>query len=297
MANVDGQIKASSTADQIQIQSYTSTGKTWRIGTDIGSSGANRNLTIWESDAGNVLYINQATGDVTVPASLTVDKTVTIKTPGGDGIVITGDNIAINRIQAIAHSYSMLSLEGGDASITIGGSADYTIVLNAPSVQVPGNLSVDGTLSVTTATGLVTNPVAVVDGYDVKKCQMVTDGNFTATLHGVSQTVTGTAYYRIVAGIVYLELPSLLGTSNSSSLYISGLPAAIRPSTYSRYVPCAGGDVFVDASLQAGMVYAEIDGGGNGYLHFYKADGTVWTTSGTKGINRLFAQVQYWIGH
>lgn len=56
-------------------------------------------------------------------------------------------------------------------------------------------------------------------------------GSFTATLTGMAAATTGTVYYRKVNNIVSLWITALIaGTSNSTSLTMSGLPDAIQPS-------------------------------------------------------------------
>ncbi len=63
-------------------------------------------------------------------------------------------------------------------------------------------------------------------------------GSFTATLTGVTGTVTGSMSYRVSNGIVSLYLASeLSGTSNSAGLTITGLPASIsNPQLLTPYV-------------------------------------------------------------
>jgi hypothetical protein len=137
VANVAGQIKSSASADQIQIQSYTSTGKTWRIGTDIGSSGHNRNLTIWESDAGNVLYINQSTGDVTIPACLTVDKRIytdTIMQHVERGVLNIGRG-------SIGSSGSVIINQGTGDDIWIGSGLWSDSVNMSNSINLTGGIN------------------------------------------------------------------------------------------------------------------------------------------------------------
>jgi hypothetical protein len=67
----------------------------------------------------------------------------------------------------------------------------------------------------------------------------VASGSFTATLSGMSSATTGTMNYQVVGNIVSLWLvSSILGTSNSTSMALSGMPVAIRP-TGLRNVLCA----------------------------------------------------------
>jgi hypothetical protein len=55
-------------------------------------------------------------------------------------------------------------------------------------------------------------------------------GSYTATLTGVTTTVTGTANYTRVGNSVVLTLPELLGLSNSTACTITGMPVEIIPS-------------------------------------------------------------------
>lgn len=61
-----------------------------------------------------------------------------------------------------------------------------------------------------------------------------TDGidSFTGTLTGMASSTTGTVYYRVVAGIVYLwTVDNIYGTSNANTMTMTGLPAAVQPAT------------------------------------------------------------------
>lgn len=67
-----------------------------------------------------------------------------------------------------------------------------------------------------------------------------TSGSFTATLTGVSGTVTKSIPFRVANGIVSLTIPDSLftGTSNSTSMTFTGLPAGLRPPTTQQHVNC-----------------------------------------------------------
>lgn len=60
---------------------------------------------------------------------------------------------------------------------------------------------------------------------------VTSSGTFTGTLTGMTTTVTGTINYRKVNNIITLWIESSLGgTSNSTGMTMTGLPAAIQPS-------------------------------------------------------------------
>lgn len=95
-------------------------------------------------------------------------------------------------------------------------------------------------------------------------------GSFTGTLTGVSGTVTGTIKYRIANNVVTMWVDSdLTGTSNSTSMTVTGVPSAVQPAARRR-VPCivtntAGNQLaFAELNTGSGTMLFEIavdDGG------------------------------------
>jgi len=111
-------------------------------------------------------------------------------------------------------------------------------------------------------------------------------GNFTGTLTGCTTSPTGNFIYRKVNNIVTLwTLVNTTGTSNTTAMTITGLPAEIRPQAQV-IVPC--GEI-VDNSIS---VLGGVAVGTGGAMTFEVAtvSGTkvvpgVFTNSGTKGLN------------
>lgn len=104
------------------------------------------------------------------------------------------------------------------------------------------------------------------------------NGTFTATLVGVTTTVTGTCYWSRYRDIVTLFFPAMSGTSNTTIFTISGLlPSTIYPAREQR--------VFVrvqdNAVVNEGTLL--LSAGGVMTL-FYGPTETSWTASGIKGI-------------
>lgn len=131
----------------------------------------------------------------------------------------------------------------------------------------------------------------------------VITGSFTATLTGMTAATTGLVFYRIAGGIctLYVEA-NITGTSNTTALTLTGLPAACQPvTTGQRDVICYG----VGDNTQSLQGLATIDGTGAaspGTIAFTLFNtnvvanriqaGAVFTNSGTKGlVNRW--QVAY----
>lgn len=95
-------------------------------------------------------------------------------------------------------------------------------------LRVDSNLTVIGRISVTDSilgasarfTGKITTDSLI-------SSKFYEEGTFTATLTGVTTTVTGTARYVRVGKSVTLYIPALTGTSNSTACTITGIPASI----------------------------------------------------------------------
>ena len=127
----------------------------------------------------------------------------------------------------------------------------------------------------------------VVDGADTVT---LIEGSFTGTLTGMSSATTGTVSYKIFANsagtgkscVVYIAA-NITGTSNTTAMTMTGLPAAIRPTT-AVFVPCL---VFDNGATQPDGC-ADISASGS-TITFYTDDPLSaggFTGSGTKGLER-----------
>lgn len=116
-------------------------------------------------------------------------------------------------------------------------------------------------------------------------------GTFTGTLTGVTGTVTATLHYTIVNNICTVSLANaanFTGTSNATTLTITGLPAACQPATQDPFML-----VFVLDNGVGTLAIAEI-ASGSGTITFGKAvvsgttvgfSNTGFTSTGTKGMD------------
>lgn len=104
-------------------------------------------------------------------------------------------------------------------------------------------------------------PTRIFDGTESFPCSIggttyqtviAETGTFTVSLSGCSSPVTGTASWVKIGSVVNLYLPQLLGTSNSTSAVLSGIPTAIQPLSES-FVPvsCVDGNTGKLAMIQA----------------------------------------------
>lgn len=105
-------------------------------------------------------------------------------------------------------------------------------------------------------------------------------GTVTLTLTGTSDTPapTGTATYNRRDDIVFLSIPSILGTSNSTAAQLTGLPWSMKPDS-DRFILAR---ITNNGSTNLGMVRVR---GNNGTIDIYPdLAGSSFTASGSKGI-------------
>ena len=100
---------------------------------------------------------------------------------------------------------------------------------------------------------------------------------------------TGTALYSIQGSIVTLQLPVLIGTSNSPLFFYSGLPIPIVPT---RLTVCPLGPM-VDNGVFLYGCYASLGTSQN--ISFYSSASQTqsWTVTGTKSCGFVTGLVQY----
>jgi hypothetical protein len=109
-------------------------------------------------------------------------------------------------------------------------------------------------------------------------------GSFTATLTGVSGTVTGTISYKRTGHLVTLyAASSITGTSTSTAFTITGLPAACQPVWVATGLTAYGG---MNSGAATGLAALILAGGST--VTFSKTitafDNLSWTASGSKGL-------------
>ncbi len=115
---------------------------------------------------------------------------------------------------------------------------------------------------------------------------VTTSGTFTATLTGMSASTTGTVHYRKVNNMAMLWLESqILGTSNTTVMSMTGIPALLTPSVGRLIVSASGADNGSEVCL-ANNINA------SGEIIFATLDSSVaklspsgaFTNSGQKGL-------------
>lgn len=119
----------------------------------------------------------------------------------------------------------------------------------------------------------------------------LTIGSFTGTLTGMTGSVTGTFYWSVAGKLVtlYTGNSNIQGTSNATSMKLTGIPAGITPATRQK-VACSAlinngsgdcaGHVFLNTDNTADILLLDVTTG-----TYTKS----FTASGTKGINGNFS--------
>lgn len=115
----------------------------------------------------------------------------------------------------------------------------------------------------------------------------IIDGSFTGTLTGMSGATTGTVSYRVVANsagtgkVCYLWIENTIsGTSNTTAMTMTGLPAACQPAA-TRYPPL----IYAVDNSNAVSALAQVASGTITFFTDEPLSATGWTNSGTKGLN------------
>ncbi len=103
-------------------------------------------------------------------------------------------------------------------------------------------------------------------------------GSFTATLTGCTTSPTGDATYVAQVHQVTISFPTITATSNTTACTVTGIPAALRPTTSKDVVARSA-----DATAGTKVVRGVIDSSGVLTLYTDGATG-VFANSGTKGI-------------
>lgn len=166
---------------------------------------------------------------------------------------------------------------GSKAAVSNAMTGTGSVVMStSPTLVTPA-------LGAATATSLVASGNVTADSLISSK--LYEENSFTATLTGVTGSITGTAYFVRVGKFVTLRLPTLIGTSNTTAMTITGMPTQIRPSvTVNCYVHMEVRDNSTDKLLSMFSIAT------SGVISPYFATsvtgfyGNLYTSSGTKGI-------------
>jgi hypothetical protein len=181
---------------------------------------------------------------------------------GANGIVVSG---------TIASPYATISL-GGTGPIVLTNN----VTIN-PASGIPLTVKINGT-TVFEVTGSLTGPTIEAYGPTAGALVDMTPdtGSFTGTFTGFTTTVTGTCVWARIGNLVMLIIPAVSGTSNATSMSMTGLPAEIS-SSVTQWNPT---NVTNNGAAVAGICTIS----SSSIAFAVGAGGTAFTASGTKGI-------------
>jgi hypothetical protein len=120
------------------------------------------------------------------------------------------------------------------------------------------------------------------DGSNILNNSYIEDfaGSFTGTLTGCTTSPTGAVKYTKNGSHVILDIPAISGTSNATTMTITGAPSAIRPLTTTNWVLCRVTDN--SGAANVGLVRMNT----SGVLEFRSnVGGGTFTASGTKSVD------------
>lgn len=186
----------------------------------------------------------------------------------------TAGTIAFTPTGSIAANTVAGALAELDGDITTL-SAAITSALAGKAASAHTHVATD--VSVTPAGAIAaTNVQAALQELDSEKAS-IASGSYTATATGMTTSPTGGVDYVRSGSLVSLQIPTISGTSNSTSFTLTGMPVGIRPSA-NRACTCRLQD---NGAYYFGLAVI----GADGTISLFKdASGSVLTSSGTKGV-------------
>jgi hypothetical protein len=207
----------------------------------------NANYTWVMGDVGHTLYHTSAT-----PHTFTIPVDASVDFP--DGTIVEVDNLGIGTvtISSSATIYHDVYPYTGSIVLATGQMARFKTVATNAWTALLNNRNVN------------------------------TPGSFTATLTGMTGSTTGTINYVRTNNLATLYVPSqIAGTSNTTAMTLTGLPAAIGTSLVSvAKVPCLLRDNGVTRGGWADIGSAAI----TFYLGMETPNAAGFTNSGSKGL-------------
>lgn len=182
---------------------------------------------------------------------------------------VDGDTFTVaTDLTAVYQANRRVKMTGSATAYATIVSSSYS----APNTTVELSSSAIPATLTTVSVGILSGSNNAIPGYQVP---------WTATLTGVSGTVTGTGYYYIFGGLVFVTVPALSGTGNATDMTVTGLPVAARPSAA---VTCPIG-LATNAALERTDAGALI--GTNGVISYYLANSSFgWSATQVKGFDK-----------
>jgi len=227
-------------------------------------------------DASGILQLqtaNTAALTVNTNGSLTVASTgsgITYASSGGSGLRMYG-----------AGGTNQWDVYGNGANIRFSDNTGGGIVVVDSNLRVGGTLGVGGNQPSTSGAG-ITFPATQSASSDANTLDDYREGSYTGTLTGCTTSPTTTVYYTKIGNIVHLSnlAAGITGTSNASTMRLTGMPALIRPANASKAAVQGG----ISGSVSQ-TIWAQVLSNGDIYC---EQGGNSWPTSGVKGFDSGF---------
>lgn len=169
--------------------------------------------------------------------------------------------------------------DGASATGSIATSSGATLILGAgsgwTSTQIRAN-SANDLISISSGTITFTLGGAAAG--------TMVQGSYTGTLTGCTTSPTCTVSYQRVGKLVMLSIPPVSGTSNATTMTLTGAPAAIRPASLSSTGSVA--NIFNNSGTPDDVPYSA-NMNSSGVLEFNRgiSGPSGFTAGGTKGVS------------
>lgn len=233
------------------------------------------------------LIIYRGTGFTLVATSLVP----TINTQNADYTFGLGDagNIVMHDD---ANPYSYTVPLNATAAFPLGASIDIINISSQQLNVIPAVGAILVAFGSTTSGGFLMEPntctritkVATNTWIQFNQSDLVfQQGTFTGSISGMTAALNITVTYFRTGSVIALKMPSagtITGTSNTTAMQMSGLPAILRPKNVGKTVLCYG--IVDNGVISSGL--ATVDTAGN-IAFAYGIPPAAFTAAGTKGFN------------
>jgi hypothetical protein len=206
-----------------------------------------------------------------------------------------------NLIHIISKEMDTASLNG---VLNVAGQANFSgpvKMANYTSGRLPyfttGGLVADitgFTFNGTTLTAPAITSTGALTGDTLVSSKFYEEGSFTGTLTGCTTSPTGTVKYVRVGKVVHLKIPAITGTSNTTAMTITGMPASIYPPADARLSPRQGASCQDNTSQWDTCTLNLTSAGVLKYTGPGSGTYTSFTSSGTKGTTDVYTATQTW---
>jgi len=240
-------------------------------GMNLGSS-----LQIVSNSKTMMILSGTGTGELEIPVAVSI-----FTSSGIPGLQIQSASPTTPTLQIYGTSGvpALMSLTDGQA-----GNENYVIASGAPSLGsfgIQDNTANSWRLTISNAGQAQLYEPSFNIG-SLSNAATLSNGSFTAALTGTTTNPQGTVNWVRVGAMVMLVIPALSGPSNSTSMTMTGLPAALRPAANSYSSQMMAG---ISSSAQVTNIQVQLTPAGT--LTFYLAANSAgFANDGlTKGIN------------